>query len=111
MWVLWHLPIYLQPGSSLSAFLVFAWWVIPLAVVMGFVAERARYSVIVATVMHGAANIATPILLPGVDREAVMLVTGAIYAAGRRSGWSSARAAQRPSTTRVARRLRTYVAV
>jgi membrane protease YdiL (CAAX protease family) len=80
VWVLWHLPIYLQPGVAPSAFLAFAWWVIPLAVVMGFVAERARYSVIVATVMHGAANIATPILLPGVDREVVLLITGAIYA-------------------------------
>ena len=46
---------------------------------MGFVVEGARYSVIVATVMHGAANIATPILLPGVDRTAWLVVTGAIY--------------------------------
>ena len=100
-------------------FLVFAWWVIPLAVVMGFVAERARYSVIVATVMQGrrtsrrgAANISLPIVLPGVDREAVMLVTGAIYAAGRgRAGrplgghTGPSKAPQSP------RRLRTYVAV
>jgi uncharacterized protein len=110
VWVLWHLPIYLQPGSSFTAFLAFAWWVIPLAVVMGFVAERARYSVIVATVMHGAANIATPILLPGVDREAVMLVTGAIYALVA-VGLVVRSRAYRPSTDRVARRLRTYVAV
>ena len=79
VWVLWHLPIYLQPGTPLSDYTIFAWWVIPLAVVMGFVAERAQYSVIVATVMHGAANIATPILLPGVDSQTVQLVTGAIY--------------------------------
>ena len=109
VWVLWHLPMYVGPGSSLSAFLAFAWWVIPLAVVMGLVAERARYSVIVATVMHGAANIATPILLPGVDRETVLLVTGAIYALVAvalvvRSG------AYRRSNARLARRLRTYVA-
>jgi membrane protease YdiL (CAAX protease family) len=78
-WTLWHLPIYFQPGQGLAAFVTFAWWVIPLAVVMGFVAERARYSVIVATVMHGAANIATPILLPGVDRTTWLVVTGAIY--------------------------------
>jgi len=80
VWVLWHLPIYLQPAASMTDYLAFAWWVVPLAVVMGFVAERARYSVIVATVMHGAANIATPILLPGVDQQLVMVVTGAIYA-------------------------------
>ncbi len=79
VWVLWHLPIYLQPGTPLSDYAIFAWWVIPLAVVMGFIAERAQYSVIVATVMHGAANIATPILLPGVDSQTVQLVTGTIY--------------------------------
>ncbi|MFL5682157.1 MAG: CPBP family intramembrane glutamic endopeptidase [Chloroflexota bacterium] len=81
VWVLWHLPIYLQATSPLADVAIFAWWVIPLAVVMGFVAERARYSVIVATVMHGAANIATPILLPDVDGQVVQLVTGSIYVA------------------------------
>lgn len=79
VWTLWHLPIYLQPSTGLSAFLVFAWWVLPLAVVMGFVAERTRYSVLVATVLHGAANIATPILLPDVDLTWTRIVTGAIY--------------------------------
>jgi hypothetical protein len=67
-------------GPGLAAFAVFAWWVIPLAVVMGAVAERSRSSVIVATALHGAANIATPILLPGVDRSWTLVVTGAIYA-------------------------------
>ena len=80
IWTFWHLPVYLQPGQGLVAFVTFAWWVVPLAIVMGFVVERARYSVIVATVMHGAANIATPILLPGVDRTAWLVVTGTIYA-------------------------------
>jgi hypothetical protein len=46
---------------------------------MGFVAERTRFSVIVATVMHGSANIATPILLPEVDPTWTRIVTGAIY--------------------------------
>ena len=79
VWSMWHLPIYLQPGQDLVAFAVFAWWVIPFAVVIGFVAERARYSVLVATVMHGAANISMPILLPNVDRTWTLLVTGSIY--------------------------------
>jgi hypothetical protein len=66
--------------------------------------------VIVATVMHGAANIATPILLPGVDREVVLLVTGAIYALVAvalvvRSG------AYRPADGHLARRLRTHATV
>lgn len=61
------------------AFLQFAFWVVPLAIAMGVVAEGARFSVIVATVMHGAANIATPILLPGVERSTWLILTGAIY--------------------------------
>jgi membrane protease YdiL (CAAX protease family) len=78
-WTLWHLPIYLQPSTGLTAFAVFAWWVLPLAIAIGFVGERARFSVIVTTVMHGAANIATPILLPDVDTQWSQLVTGAAY--------------------------------
>jgi membrane protease YdiL (CAAX protease family) len=80
VWVLWHLPIYLAPDQGLDAFVRFTWWVIPLSVAMGVVAEKARFSVIVATVMHGSANIATPILLPGVDRAWWLVVTGALYA-------------------------------
>ena len=80
-WTLWHLPIYLAPSAGLAAFATFAWWVIPLALVMGFVADRTRSSVIIATVMHGAANIATPILLPGVDRAWTLIITGGIYLA------------------------------
>jgi len=80
VWVLWHLPIYLAPDQGLEAFLRFTWWVLPLSVVMGVVGEGARFSVIVATIMHGAANIATPILLPGVDRAWWLIVTGALYA-------------------------------
>jgi uncharacterized protein len=81
IWIGWHAPMYLSPDSGLGAFLAFAWWVLPLAVVMGFVTERARYSVIVATLMHGGANIASPILLPGVDFQWVEIVTGAVYLA------------------------------
>ena len=79
VWTLWHLPIYLQPGQGLVAFAVFAWWVVPFAIVIGFVAERARFSVLVATVMHGAANISIPILLPNVDHTWTLLATGTVY--------------------------------
>ena len=81
IWTAWHLPIYLAPDHGLSQFAAFAWWVVPFAVVMGIVAERARYSVIVATVMHGAANVSIPILLPHVALNWVLLVTGGIYLA------------------------------
>ena len=79
VWTLWHLPIYLAPSQGLGAFAVFALWVVPLAIVMGFVADRARYSVLIATVMHGSANIALPILLPNVDHTWTMLATGTAY--------------------------------
>ena len=79
VWSLWHLPIYLQAGQGLAAFAVFAWWVIPFAIVMAFVVERARFSIVVATLMHGSANLAIPLLLPNVDRTSSLLATGAIY--------------------------------
>jgi hypothetical protein len=79
IWTAWHLPIYLAPGQGPVAFAVFAWWVLPLAIVMAFVAERARYGVLVMTVMHGTANVATVILLPGVDHTWTMLATGTAY--------------------------------
>ena len=79
VWTLWHLPLYLQPGQGLVAFVAFTWWVIPFAMLMAFVVERARFSVLVATVMHGAGNIALPILLPGVDRAWTLVATGTLY--------------------------------
>jgi membrane protease YdiL (CAAX protease family) len=79
VWSLWHLAAYLAPEQGLIAFLRFAWWVIPLAVVMGIIAEGTRFSAIVATVMHGAANISIPILLPGIAREWWLIATGIIY--------------------------------
>ena len=80
VWTLWHLPIYLQPGQGLAAFAAFAWWVIPFAMLMAIVVERARFSILVATVMHGAANISIPLLLPGVDHTWTLIATGALYA-------------------------------
>jgi hypothetical protein len=74
--------MYLAPDQGLAAFGAFMLWVVPLAVVMGIVAEVTRFSAIVATVMHGAANIATPIVLPGVDRPTWLVLGGLIYAVG-----------------------------
>lgn len=82
VWVVWHLPVYLAPDQGLAAFGAFALWVVPLSVVMGLVAERTRFSAVLATVLHGAANIATPIVLPGVDRPTWLVLGGVIYAVG-----------------------------
>ena len=60
-------------------FLQFASWVVPLAIAMGVVVEGARFSVVVAVVMHGAANISIAIVLPGVDRATWLVVTGAVW--------------------------------
>ena len=79
VWTLWHLPIYLSPGQDAAAYAVFAAWVVPFAVVMAVIAEHARFSVAVATVMHGAANISLPIFLPGIDRTWMLLATGGLY--------------------------------
>jgi CAAX protease family protein len=79
LWTLWHVVLYLVPEVRVVDFAVFAWWVIPMAVVIGAIAEGAGFSVLVATVMHGAANIAAPIVLPDVDRTWTLIVTGAIY--------------------------------
>jgi uncharacterized protein len=79
VWTLWHLPIYLAPGQGLAAFAVFAAWVVPLSLVIGVLVERAHFSILIATVMHGAANVSLPILLPGVDHTWTMLATGTVY--------------------------------
>ena len=79
IWTLWHLPLYLQPGQGLAAFAAFAWWVVPFALLMAFVVERASFSILVATVMHGAANISIPFLLPGVDHTWILVATGTLY--------------------------------
>jgi uncharacterized protein len=77
VWAFWHLALYASEGVAF--FVQFAWWVLPLAVAMGVVVEGARFSVVVAVVMHGAANISIPIVLPDVDRATWLVVTGAVY--------------------------------
>jgi uncharacterized protein len=77
VWTFWHLMLYAPEGPLFL--LQFAGWVVPLAVAMGVVVEGARFSVIVAVVMHGAANISVPILVPGVDRPTWLVVTGAVW--------------------------------
>jgi CAAX protease family protein len=79
IWALWHLPLYLQPDQGLGAYAAFVWWVVPFAVLMAFVVEHAGFSVLVATVMHGTANVSIPLLLPGVDRTWVFVATGTLY--------------------------------
>ena len=80
VWTGWHIPLYLTPEQGITGFAAFAAWVVPLAVVMGVFSEATRFSAILATVLHGAANIATPIMLPNVDRPVWLGLGGVIYA-------------------------------
>jgi membrane protease YdiL (CAAX protease family) len=77
IWTFWHLALYAPEGPLF--FLQFASWVVPLAIAMAVVVEGARFSVIVAVVMHGAANLSIAIVLPGVDRETWLVVAGALW--------------------------------
>ena len=77
IWTFWHLALYAPEGPLF--FLQFASWVVPLAIAIGVIVEGARFSVIVAVVMHGAANISIAIVLPDVDRETWLVVTGAVW--------------------------------
>jgi membrane protease YdiL (CAAX protease family) len=65
LWWLWHAPLYFIPGlpSFGDPFLAFLAWVVPLTFVMTWLWLRTR-SVIVATVVHGSANLGSGLLLP-----------------------------------------------
>jgi hypothetical protein len=65
-------------GPGLAAFAVFAWWVIPLAVVMGAVAERSRTSVIVATVLYAVIAVWIAARASHPEREPVVGIVPAL---------------------------------
>lgn len=59
LWGLWHIPLFLWPGSPMSAFPFWPWFaaVIGRACILAWVYNRAGQSVAVATVYHISANI------------------------------------------------------
>ena len=107
IWTVWHLPIYLAPGQGFGAFALFACWVVPLAVVMAFVVERGRFSVPVATVMHGSANVAPVVLLATIDATWTRAAMAAVFSLiaisliARSRTWSRPRGATLPALTEV----------
>ena len=94
-WALWHAPLYLLPGmpSFGQPYLVFVAWVVPLSVGMTWLWMRTR-STLLATVMHGTANVALGILLGATTFDqklgfsalgyAVLAVAAAVVMGGRR---------------------------
>ena len=58
LWAFWHLPLFFMPNMPQfgSPFPAFIFYTIALSVILTFLAVRTRYSVIIATVFHGAVN-------------------------------------------------------
>lgn len=62
LWAGWHLPLFLIPGWTTSPFWTFLLILIGLSVIMTYGANLARFSVIVAILMHAAFNTASRFL-------------------------------------------------
>ncbi|HSL77311.1 MAG TPA: type II CAAX endopeptidase family protein [Candidatus Limnocylindrales bacterium] len=78
VWVLWHSPLYFIPGmpSYGGPFLAFAAWAMSLSFLLTWLWMGTR-SVVLATVMHGAANLAPSLVFPVTD-SGVLFGFGAI---------------------------------
>jgi membrane protease YdiL (CAAX protease family) len=68
VWALWHTPLYFIPGmpSYGGPFLAFAAWAVSLSFLLTWLWIGTR-SVVLATVMHGAANLAPSFVFPQTD--------------------------------------------
>lgn len=68
VWALWHTPLYFIPGmpSYGGPFLAFAAWAMSLSFLLTWLWLGTR-SVVLATVMHGSANLASSIVFPQTD--------------------------------------------
>jgi membrane protease YdiL (CAAX protease family) len=80
-WAAWHLPLYLVPGmpSYGQPVIAFVAWVIPVSFMLSWAYLGSR-SVVVVTLMHGSANVALPLLLPGLTAESRLLLSAAGFA-------------------------------
>jgi membrane protease YdiL (CAAX protease family) len=68
VWALWHTPLYFIPGmpSYGGPFLAFAAWAMSLSFLLTWLWLGTR-SVVLATVMHGAANLVQTLVFPHTD--------------------------------------------
>ena len=68
VWALWHTPLYFIPGmpSYGGPFLAFAAWVLSISFLLTWLWIGTR-SVVLATVMHGSANLASSFVFPHTD--------------------------------------------
>lgn len=68
VWALWHTPLYFIPGmpSYGGPFLAFAAWAMSLSFLLTWLWIGTR-SVVLATVMHGSANLASSFVFPHAD--------------------------------------------
>jgi uncharacterized protein len=68
VWALWHTPLYFIPGmpSYGGPFLAFAAWLMSLSFLLTWIWIGTR-SVVLATVMHGSANLAASFVFPHTD--------------------------------------------
>jgi membrane protease YdiL (CAAX protease family) len=72
VWALWHTPLYFIPGmpSYGGPFLAFAAWAMSLSFLLTWLWIGTR-SVVLATVMHGAANLGPSLVFPHTDAGVV----------------------------------------
>jgi membrane protease YdiL (CAAX protease family) len=72
VWALWHTPLYFIPGmpSYGGPFLAFAAWAISLSLLLTWLWMGTR-SVVLATVMHGSANLGSSFIFPSADADIV----------------------------------------
>lgn len=111
VWALWHAPLYFIPGmpSYGGPFLAFAAWVIAISFLLTWLWLGTR-SVVLATVMHGSANLASSVVFPHTDAGVVFgfaavgtaIVAAVVVALTWRRWISVAQPGAAPETVQVA---------
>jgi membrane protease YdiL (CAAX protease family) len=104
VWATWHSPLYFIPGmpSYGGPFLAFAAWAMSLSFLLTWLWMGTR-SVVLATVMHGAANLVQSVVFPHTDPGVVFgfgaLGTAAVAAVVVALSWRRWVAAPKPEPT------------